>query len=79
MSDFQWRSNGEDDFAETMKRRTDELYRVKDKAFSEGLSTATDIADANLQVAKVKIEQLAVVYQFFRIRFHRHGPVGSKV
>jgi outer membrane protein TolC len=42
----------------------DEYYRVTDKAFGEGMATTTDIADARLQVAKVKIEQLSTVYQF---------------
>ncbi len=35
MSDYNWLPNEEEEFAETMKRRTEELYRVKDKAQDE--------------------------------------------
>jgi outer membrane protein TolC len=42
----------------------DEYYRVTDKAFNEGMATTTEIADARMQVAKVKIEQLTTMYQF---------------
>ena len=42
----------------------DEYYRVTEKAFNQGMSTTTEVSDARLQVAKVKIEQITAVYQF---------------
>ena len=36
----------------------------KDKAFHEGLATSSDLVDAQLLVAKFKIEQLKVMYQY---------------
>lgn len=36
----------------------------RDKAFREGLSTSTELVDANLLLAKVKIERLQAVYAY---------------
>ncbi len=36
----------------------------RDKAFKEGLSTSTELVDANLLLAKVKIERLQAMYNF---------------
>lgn len=36
----------------------------RDKAFHEGLSTSTELVDANLLLAKVKIERLQAVYNY---------------
>jgi len=41
-----------------------EYYRVTEKGFAEGMSTTTELADARLALAKVKIEQFSTVYQF---------------
>jgi outer membrane protein TolC len=42
----------------------EEYYRVRKKAFNEGMSTTTEVSDAELQVAKVKIEQCNAVYNY---------------
>lgn len=41
---------------------TKEYARARDKAFSEGMATATQVSDANLAVAKVKIDRLQAIY-----------------
>ena len=41
---------------------TTEYSRAREKAFSEGIATATQVSDANLAVAKVKIERLQAIY-----------------
>ncbi len=41
-----------------------EYARVREQAFKEGMATTTEVSDANLAVAKVKIEQLEVLYQY---------------
>jgi len=41
---------------------TKEYSRAREKAFSEGMATATQVSDANLAVAKIKIESLQAVY-----------------
>ena len=41
---------------------TAEYSRAREKAFSEGIATATQVSDANLAVAKVKIERLQAIY-----------------
>lgn len=45
------------DFAE-------EYVRVRNKAFSEGMATSTEVVDANLAIAKVKIERLNTIYKY---------------
>lgn len=42
----------------------DEYFRIKNKAFNEGMATSVDVIDANLQLAKVKIEQYKAVYGY---------------
>lgn len=41
-----------------------EYYRVRENAFKEGMATTTEVSDASLAVAKVKIERLEVMYSF---------------
>ncbi|MCG8412067.1 MAG: TolC family protein [Bacteroidales bacterium] len=41
-----------------------EYYRVRENAFKEGMATTTEVSDASLAVAKVKIERLQVMYAF---------------
>jgi outer membrane protein TolC len=41
---------------------TAEYSRVREKGFSEGMATATQVSDANLAVAKAKIERLQAIY-----------------
>ena len=41
-----------------------EYSRVREKAFKEGIATTTEVSDANLAVAKVKIERLQVLYAY---------------
>jgi len=41
-----------------------EYYRVRESAFKEGMATTTEVSDASLAVAKVKIERLKVMYSF---------------
>jgi outer membrane protein TolC len=36
----------------------------RNKAFHEGLSTSTELVDANLLLAKVKIERLQALYNY---------------
>lgn len=41
-----------------------EYYRVRENAFKEGMATTTEVSDASLAVAKVKIERLEVMYSY---------------
>ena len=41
---------------------TAEYSRAREKAFSEGIATATQVSDANLAVAKAKIERMQAIY-----------------
>jgi len=41
-----------------------EYYRVRESAFKEGMATTTEVSDASLAVAKVRIERLEVMYSF---------------
>jgi outer membrane protein TolC len=43
---------------------TAEYSRAREKAFSEGMATATQVSDANLAVAKVKIDRLQAIYEW---------------
>jgi outer membrane protein TolC len=49
---------------ETATTFAEEYYRVRKKAFSEGMATAAELSDANLALAKVRIERLQAMYQF---------------
>lgn len=42
----------------------EEYSRVQQKAFSEGLSTSTEVSQANLALAKVHIEKLQALYHY---------------
>jgi len=41
-----------------------EYYRVRESAFKEGMATTTEVSDASLAVAKVRIERLEVMYSY---------------
>ena len=41
---------------------TAEYSRAREKAFSEGMATTTQVSDANLAMAKAKIEKLQAIY-----------------
>jgi outer membrane protein TolC len=43
---------------------TTEYSAAREKAFSEGMATATQVADANLAVAKTKIDRLQAIYSW---------------
>ncbi len=43
---------------------TKEYSLAREKAFSEGMATTTQVSDANLAVAKVKIERLQAIYSW---------------
>jgi len=43
---------------------TKEYSQAREKAFSEGMATTTQVSDANLAVAKVKIEKLQAIYSW---------------
>ena len=43
---------------------TDEYFSARNKAFAEGMATSTQVADANLAVAKTKIEKLQAMYNY---------------
>ncbi len=43
---------------------TNEYSRVREKAFTEGMATSTQVSDANLAVAKTKIERLQAIYSW---------------
>lgn len=49
---------------EAAQQFTDEYFRVRQKAFQEGMATSTDVVDANLALVKLKIEKLQATYQF---------------
>ncbi|MCE1199598.1 MAG: TolC family protein [Marinilabiliales bacterium] len=41
-----------------------EYYRVRNKAFSEGMATTTQVADASLLLAKARIDRLQAMYGY---------------
>jgi outer membrane protein TolC len=43
---------------------TKEYSLAREKAFSEGMATATQVSDANLAVAKTKIDRLQAIYSW---------------
>jgi outer membrane protein TolC len=49
---------------EASSRFAEEYLRVRDKAYSEGIGTSTEVVDARLALAKVKIDRLKAVYDF---------------
>ncbi len=48
----------------TAEEFADEYYRVRQKAFLQGFSTASEVSDANLAKAKVRIERLQAMYRY---------------
>ncbi len=42
----------------------DEYFRVRNKAFSEGMATSAQVADASLALAKARIERLQAMYNY---------------
>jgi outer membrane protein TolC len=49
---------------ETAKSFAEEYLRVREKAFHEEMSNATEVVDANLAVASVRIERLQAMYYY---------------
>jgi outer membrane protein TolC len=49
---------------ETAQQFAQEYYRVRQQGFTEGMATTTEVADANLALAKVNIEKLQAMYAF---------------
>ncbi len=49
---------------ETALEFTNEYIRVKEKAFHEGMANSTEVVDARLALAKVKIERLQAMYNY---------------
>jgi outer membrane protein TolC len=41
-----------------------EYLKVREKSFNEGMATSLDVVDARLNLAKVKIERLQLIYQY---------------
>lgn len=41
-----------------------EYLRIKEKAFTEGMATSSDVVDARLNLAKTKIERLQIAYRY---------------
>ena len=42
------------------------LLRAKESAFLQGMSTSTDLVDAELNLAKVRIERMQAAFEFDR-------------
>lgn len=49
---------------ESAQQFASEYYRVRKKAFHEGMATTTEVSDASLALAKVKIDQLQAIYNY---------------
>lgn len=49
---------------ETSLNFANEYLRVREKSFAEGFATSLDVVDARLNLAKVKIERLNLVYTY---------------
>ncbi len=50
--------------AQTSIKFAKEYLRIREKAFSQGLATSTDVVDAQLNLAKVETEKLKAMYDF---------------
>ncbi len=48
----------------TAEEFAEEYYRVRQKAFLQGFATASEVSDANLAKAKVRIERLQAMYHY---------------
>lgn len=44
-----------------------ELVRVRNQAFSEGLSSSTDVADANLYLASIEIKYYQALFEMDKV------------
>ena len=51
-------------YIDTSLKFADEYLRVKNAAFKEGMSPATDIIDAELNLAKIRIEKMQTAYYY---------------
>lgn len=49
---------------ETAWAFTLEYHRIRKQAFNEGMATSTEVVDASLALAKVRIERLQAIYQY---------------
>lgn len=49
---------------ETARSFTEEYVRVREKAFHEEMSNATEVVDANMALASVRIERLQAMYNY---------------
>ncbi len=49
---------------ETSLELGNEFLTVREKAFKEGIATSTEVVDARMALAKVKIERLKAIYDF---------------
>lgn len=49
---------------EASYRFAEEYLRVREKAYTEGVGTSTEVVDARLALAKVRIDRLKAVYDF---------------
>lgn len=49
---------------EVSLRFAQEYLRIREKGFREGFATSTDVVDANMNLSKVRIEQLKSVYEY---------------
>ncbi|ALO14550.1 outer membrane channel protein [Salinivirga cyanobacteriivorans] len=50
--------------AQTSIKFAKEYLRIREKAFSQGFATSTDVVDAQLNLAKVETEKLKAMYDF---------------
>ena len=51
-------------YIETSLKFADEYLRVKNAAFKEGMSSAVDVIDAELNLAKIRIEKIQTAYYY---------------
>ena len=49
---------------ETSLKFSNEYLRVREKSFAEGYATSLDVVDAHLNLAKVKVERLNLIYTY---------------
>jgi len=49
---------------ETSLKFSNEYLRIREKSFAEGFATSLDVVDARLNLAKVKIERLNLIYSY---------------
>jgi len=49
---------------DTSVELADEYFRIRNKAFSEGMATSSQVADASLFLAKIRIDRLQAMYGY---------------